>query len=465
MRELLRAMWRSAAGRPASGSVAAPRRMRGSGGSPVGYGVAVRIGTRNGGFARGSWPAVRSLRRSAALLVTAVTVMIAATAAPSSAAPGADAASSPAAALQTTIVKKVVHSSGRYVVVVTLPKVAAAQTVNVTVGSQAQRGVALSLTAPVSLAFYIDVSGKRFTVRTTTTGPAVRFMVASALLPPGDAAVGVTGATGATGVTGATGTTGTTGVTGPAAPTVLTGPATGSYSNLVWSDEFSGPAATPPNPATWNYDNGGGCGPGTLTTNTQDPENAALDGNGNLAINAIDSSGAYTSAQLDTGGDFAFEYGRIEARMEMPAGQGLCSAFWLLGGADSTNCWPTCGEIDVMEAIGELPDQANAFIHGPTAGSANDQEWGMPVTSATALTSGFHTYGLIWRPNSLTWTIDGVPYAHVTPASIPKTAQWVFNGHPFHVLFDLAVGGWPGPPNAATAFPATMRVAWIRLYQ
>jgi beta-glucanase (GH16 family) len=65
----------------------------------------------------------------------------------------------------------------------------------------------------------------------------------------------------------------------------------------------------------------------------------------------------------------------------------------------------------------------------------------------------------------LTWTIDGLPYAKATPASLPPGAQWVYNGHPFHILLDLAVGGWPGNPNSSTVFPATMRVSWVRVYQ
>lgn len=387
-------------------------------------------------------------RRGLGAISAAVAVMvIAASAAPSSATP---------TGLHATTVRRVVHTSGRYLVVVRLPTAAVAQDVTVTVGTQTQANVALSTSAPQSLAFYTYV-GHHFTVRLVTTGPAVRFQLSSSRLTASS-----TGTIGPTGATGATGSSGATGATGPL---VLTAAATGSYKKLVWSANFNGPAGAPPDPSTWTADNGGGCGPGTLTTNTQSLENASLDGLGNLSINAIASPAGYTSAQLDTAGAFAFQYGRIEARIEQPAGQGLCSAFWLLGGATQTNCWPGCGEIDVMEAIGDLPDQANAFLHGPTTGSPNNQQFATPVTSTGPLTSGFHTYGLTWRPNSLTWTLDGVPYATVTRASLPAGSQWVFSGHPFHILLDLAVGGWPGPPNASTAFPASMRVSWVRVYQ
>ena len=118
-----------------------------------------------------------------------------------------------------------------------------------------------------------------------------------------------------------------------------------------------------------------------------------------------------------------------------------------------------------MEAIGNIRTQANAFLHGPIAGDPNYQQWGANLQAEKPLTGIFHTYGLIWRPNSMTWTFDGVPYATVTPKSLPSSARWVFNGHPFHLLLDLAVGGWPGNPNAATAFPASLRVDWVHVYQ
>ena len=130
--------------------------------------------------------------------------------------------------------------------------------------------------------------------------------------------------------------------------------------------------------------------------------------------------------------------------------------------------WPNGGEIDVMEAIGDIPTQTNGFLHGPVTSNANDendQQWNSAVTGVTPLAGSFHTYGLIWRPNSLTWTLDGVPFATATPARLYATANWVFNGHPFHIVLDEAIGGWPGNPNAATVFPASMLVDWVRLYQ
>jgi beta-glucanase (GH16 family) len=117
-----------------------------------------------------------------------------------------------------------------------------------------------------------------------------------------------------------------------------------------------------------------------------------------------------------------------------------------------------------MEAITLFPASVFGTLHGPVAGSSNYQQYQRSVTAATPLQGTFHTYGLIWQPGRITWTLDGVPYGTATPKQLPPSAQWVFNDNPFHILLDLAVGGWPGPPAPGATFPATMRVDWVRLY-
>jgi beta-glucanase (GH16 family) len=309
----------------------------------------------------------------------------------------------------------------------------------------------------VHLAFFVDLTHRTYTVRATGQGKPLHFTVAASLQQPDPS--------GSTGLTGSTGTAGTTSPNG----VVDIGPAEGPYNTLVWSDEFNGAAGSPPNPLNWTADGGGGCGSGpgvgTVSTNTQDPANASLNGAGDLAITGLAGASGYTSAQLDTYGKFSFEYGRIEARIEEPAGVGLCSQFWLLGDSSTlgADCWPSCGEIDVHEAIGNVPTQADAFLHGPGASAPGYQQWGTAIESALPFTDSFHTWGLTWQPNLLTWTLDGVPYASETPKTLGTT--WAFNSHSFHILLDLEVGGWPGPPNANTIFPASMLVDWVRVYQ
>src|ERR1019366_7289491 len=131
---------------------------------------------------------------------------------------------------------------------------------------------------------------------------------------------------------------------------------------LVWSDEFNGPAGSPPDSTKWNYNLGGGAGANNeAETYTNSPNNVFQDGQGNLVIRAIrDSSGNYTSARLQTGGpgastqtaDGEWQYGWIAARSKVPFGQGVWPAFWMLGEDIATVSWPTSGEVDVMENFG-----------------------------------------------------------------------------------------------------------------
>ena len=390
------------------------------------------------------------------IAVLAGTAALASTAAAPSLAAGGSASPTPTR-MATTIRHERVGSWGTYTVVVTVPPTPVPESINVFAGTHVQRNVQVSEGQGAELEFSLRVSSRTFTVR--VVGPQrVPFSVASARQAP------TIGASSQTGPTGPTGPTSPTGPTGPSSPVA---PATGPYNTLVFADDFTGPGGTAPDPTKWTADSGGGCGVGTLSTNTTSPANAALNGAGQLAINALGptASPPYSTAQLDTAGHFSFTYGRIEARIATPPGQGLCSAFWLLADDGPGLNWPNGGEVDVMEAIGDIPSQSDAFLHGPMTGDPNYQQWSATLQGEKALAGGFHTYGLIWKPNSMTWTFDRVPYATATPKSLLPSSRWVYNGHPFHILFDLAVGGWPGNPNSATAFPASMRIDWVHVYQ
>jgi beta-glucanase (GH16 family) len=380
----------------------------------------------------------RGSRRAVALLAAAAAMCMAV---PSLA------ATAPTAAQLTTRVVKKLPSRGSYAVVVSLDKTKVQETADVYVGSQVQENVAVAPWSGAEAAFYVHPKAKKFKVRVVGTAAPVKFTVAVARQTSALAA------------------------SQPGATSYTAAPRNPDHT-LVWSDEFTGPAGSAPNPANWTPDSGGGCGDNTLSTNTASLANASLDGNGNLAITALPVAavpGTYSSAQLDTTGLHSFTYGRIEARMELPVGQGLCPAFWMYeDNLTSTGCGVACGEIDIMEQGGQNPYQISATLHGPiaaTPGNTNSQQWQSGVVSATSLGGAFHTYGVIWSPGRITWTLDGVPYATATPASLPKGATWVFDGHPFHIILDLVVGGYLGPPASTTVFPATMRVAWVRVYQ
>jgi beta-glucanase (GH16 family) len=234
---------------------------------------------------------------------------------------------------------------------------------------------------------------------------------------------------------------------------------------LLAADEFDGPAGSAPNPGIWRYDlGGGGWGNGELQGYTDSRRNSALDGAGNLVITARrEADGSYTSARLTTQGTYSVQYGRVEARIKIPRGQGIWPAFWMLGADLPQVGWPACGEIDVMENIGREPGIIHGTVHGPGYSGAEG------IGAAATLPSGafadaFHVYAVDWRPGSISWSVDGATYRTITPADT-NGDPWVFD-KPFFVILNVAVGGgWPGSPDGTTAFPQQMLVDWIRVWQ
>lgn len=243
---------------------------------------------------------------------------------------------------------------------------------------------------------------------------------------------------------------------------------------LVWSDEFNGPAGTSPHRSKWSFDTGGGgWGNDELESYTSRPQNASLDGKGDLVITARAENHKgddgitrpYTSARLQTLNTFQFQYGLAEARIRVPAGRGLLPAFWMLGNDayKGSEAWPACGEIDAMEVLGSEPNVVHGTLHGPWSFAPGGV--GGTAGSSTALSAGFHVYGVEWSPNRISFLLDGSVYKTITRARLPWGAAWPFQ-RPFFLLLDLAVGGkWPGSPTASTHFPARMLVNWVRVWQ
>jgi len=235
---------------------------------------------------------------------------------------------------------------------------------------------------------------------------------------------------------------------------------------LVWHDEFEGAAGTPPDPTHWAHEvNGDGGGNKELQYYTDSPDNAALDGKGNLVITALEEpfmGKAYTSARLTTNGLFAHTYGRYEARMRLAAGRGLWPAFWILGDDFAQVGWPTTGEIDIMEEFGSDTTDVMGSVHGPGYGPVD-----IPATKSVSIPSGtdqgFHVYAIEWDPQSIVFLVDDVPYFQITPARRPSYARWVWD-HPFDIILNLAVGGLgPGNPDTSTTFPQTIAVDYVRV--
>jgi beta-glucosidase len=250
---------------------------------------------------------------------------------------------------------------------------------------------------------------------------------------------------------------------------------------LVWSDEFNGPAGAPPNPANWNYDlGGGGWGNGEAETYTNSPNNVFQDGKGNLVIRAIrDSFGNYTSARLQTGTpgasthttDLSWQYGRIEARIQLPFGLGVWPAFWMLGENIGSVGWPQCGEVDIMENFGTFNNNIsinNGTAHGPGYSGANGISQAYTLPFGEKVADDYHVYAVEWSHDAIVWYVDGTSYHTVTPASIPAGDPWVFNAR-FFLLLNLAIGGdstFLGTPDPKAPFPhQDMLVDYVRVYQ
>ncbi len=250
--------------------------------------------------------------------------------------------------------------------------------------------------------------------------------------------------------------------TGAGQPTPV--PTTPAGWNLVWSDEFNGSGAI--NTSNWNFDlGGGGFGNGELETYTNSTANVYQDGTGNLVIKAIKNGSSYTSGRIQSSGKRQFSYGKIEMRARLPYGQGIWPAFWMLGSDISTNPWPSCGEIDIMENIGKASEQniVHGTIHGPGYSGANGI--GAAYTGPR-FADGFHTFSIEWSANSISWFVDGNLYETRTNASIPAGTQWVYNNKPFFIILNLAVGGgWPGNPDGTTVFPQSYTIDYVRVYQ
>jgi beta-glucanase (GH16 family) len=289
---------------------------------------------------------------------------------------------------------------------------------------------------------------------------------------------GTAGSTGNAGTSGSGGSIGTGGGAGTGATGMTDAGALPGWT-LTWSDEFNGPDGSAVDPSRWVHDvGGGGWGNNELEYYTDAMQNAVVQG-GNLVITAttagassytcsFPSSGPckYTSARLLSKGKFSQKYGRFEARIQIPEGQGLWPAFWMLGADIDTVNWPSCGEIDIMENIGKEPSINHGSLHMPAAGATNDDQLtGMYTPAGGAkLGDGFHTYAIEWTANSIAFYVDDMLYETQTPQSATGRT-WEFN-QPFFIILNVAVGGaWPGAPDSTTTFPQTMKVDWVRAYQ
>ena len=236
---------------------------------------------------------------------------------------------------------------------------------------------------------------------------------------------------------------------------ILTFTTTYGQYNLIWSDEFDGPSL---DGTKWQND-GGGWGWGNNEWQYYTPGTNLSFDNGMLTIEAREeqvAGNSYTSGKIITKGLFDIQYGKIEARLQFPMGQGLWPAFWMLGSNIDQVSWPMCGEIDIMEHINN-----EWTVHG--TGHWDNFGHVYYGNSVNMYPGDFHVYSIEWDENSIKWFIDGQQFNEMNIANgINGTSEF---HEPFYIILNLAVGGdWPGYPDDCTVFPAQMQVDYVRVY-
>jgi len=233
----------------------------------------------------------------------------------------------------------------------------------------------------------------------------------------------------------------------------------------IWGDEFDSPGA--PDPSMWTYDLGNGnwgWGNNELQNYTSNPENVFVQ-DGRLYIFAR-NEGGYTSTRLKTQGLFDFQYGRVDIRAVLPIGQGIWPALWMLGSDFTTEGWPACGEIDIMELVGHQPRLMHSTVHWGPDNSLHQQNGaaGPALTFPDTFADEFHVFSIEWQEDELKFLLDDEHFHTVTPANM-NGFEYPFNDA-FFFIMNVAIGGnWPGDPDDTTPFPGFMAVDYIRVFQ
>jgi len=235
-----------------------------------------------------------------------------------------------------------------------------------------------------------------------------------------------------------------------------------SCQELIWEDQFEGSSV---DQTKWNIEvNAKGGGNAEKQYYTDRPENIKVE-NGYLTITALKENylgSEYTSARINSKNKGDWKYGRMEAKIKLPKGQGIWPAFWMLSTEEKFGEWPASGEIDIMENIGSKPDQIIGTLHyGPVWTFKND-------TAFLADPDIFHTYSVQWTPDSIEWFVDNVSFSILRSEDIVdenNVSRWYQFQEKFYMILNLAVGGnWPGDPDGTTKFPQELVVDYVKVY-
>lgn len=226
---------------------------------------------------------------------------------------------------------------------------------------------------------------------------------------------------------------------------------------LVWSEEFNTDGA--PDGSKWGYDLGaGGWGNNEAEYYTNRLDNAVVSG-GTLKIIAKAESysgSSYTSARLLSKDKFSFKYGKIEARIKLPAGLGTWPAFWMLGNNISTAGWPDCGEIDIMEHRANELNKIYGTVHYPGHSGSNGVGSTLTISNAT---TEFHIYSLEWGATAIKFYVDGQLFE-----TVANNTSMPFNQN-FFIILNVAMGGNFGGTIDPAFTSGTMEVDYVRVYQ
>jgi beta-glucanase (GH16 family) len=233
----------------------------------------------------------------------------------------------------------------------------------------------------------------------------------------------------------------------------------------VWQDEFNGSEL---DAGRWQHVPGDGCDQGLCGWGNGEeqwylPDNVSVD-NGLLRIVAKRQKHAqrqYTSGKISTEGLVAFKYGRIEARMKLPMGEGYWPAFWAMP-ANSDKQWPLDGEIDFLENSGHTPERVLGAIHfGKTW--PNNVHYSESILAPKKWGDDFHVFGVSWNKEEIRWYVDDKEYGVVTPADIAPY-PWVFDNKAFYLILNLALGGNLGGEINKAVLPGELLVDYVRVY-
>lgn len=232
---------------------------------------------------------------------------------------------------------------------------------------------------------------------------------------------------------------------------------------LLWSDEFNYTGS--PDSSKWNYNIGrgdNGWGNGEAQYYTSRSQNVKVE-NGNLTITAKKENyeGAeYTSTRLLTQGKFDFTYGKVEVRAKLPIGGGTWPAIWMLGSNINTVGWPACGEVDIMEHVGNNQGTVQSAMHTPSSygGTINHGSQYLEDVSTE-----FHVYAVEWTSEKMIFSVDDVVHYTYNP-STKDSNTWPFDADQF-IILNIAMGGGFGGEIDPNFVSSTMEIDYVRVYQ